>query len=126
MVRGIHHISMGCDTQEQYQKVRQFYCDVLGLRVCREWSNGMMLDAGAGLIEVFHNKKGVRAQGAIQHYALAVEDVDALAERVRAAGYEVFTGPKDIELDSRPPLPARIAFCYGPLGEEIELFREKN
>ena len=126
MVKGIHHISMGCDTREQYQKVRAFYCDVLGLRVCREWSNGMMVDTGDGLIEVFHNKPWTRAQGAIQHYALAVEDIDALAERIQAAGYEVFTSPRDIEINSNPPLPARIAFCYGPLGEEIELFQEKG
>jgi len=40
---------------------------------------------------------------------------------IRKAGYHVFLGPKDITA----PVPARIAFCTGPLGEEIELFSEK-
>ena len=45
-------------------------------------------------------------------------------EAVKAAGYEVFIEPKDIEIASIPAFPARIAFCKGPLGEEIELFEE--
>ena len=47
-------------------------------------------------------------------------------EAVKAAGYEVFIEPKDIVIASNPPFPARIAFCRGPLGEEIEFFQEKN
>lgn len=46
-------------------------------------------------------------------------------EAVKAAGYEVFIEPKDIEIASIPAFPVRIAFCKGPLGEEIELFQEK-
>ena len=30
-----------------------------------------------------------------------------------------------IERDSMPPYCARMAFCVGPLGEEIELFAEE-
>ena len=44
---------------------------------------------------------------------------------MRTAGYEVFIEPKDIQIQSDPVFPARIAFCRGPLGEEIELFQEK-
>ena len=33
--------------------------------------------------------------------------------------------PKDIEIQSDPRFPARIAFCHGPLGEDIEFFCEK-
>lgn len=51
--------------------------------------------------------------------------MDACVEAVKAAGYEVFIEPKDIEIASTPVFPARIAFCKGPLGEEIELFEEK-
>ena len=60
----------------------------------------------------------------IQIRLLAVVDVGIVAEAVRAAGYRVFVGPKDIIIGSEPPVRARMAFCYGPLGEEIELFRE--
>ena len=37
-------------------------------------------------------------------------------------GYEVFIEPKNIEIASLPTFPARIAFCKGPQGEEIEFF----
>ena len=49
----------------------------------------------------------------------------AFQARVQAAGYEVFLGPKELLIPSEPPLSARIAFCRGPLGEEIEFFRER-
>ena len=45
---------------------------------------------------------------------------------VREAGYEVFIEPRDIVIASEPPFPARIAFCRGPLQEEIEFFQEKK
>ena len=55
------------------------------------------------------------------------EDLSGPAAReiVEKAGYEVFVKPKDIYIPAENPLVARIAFCYGPLGEQIELFYEK-
>ena len=50
---------------------------------------------------------------------------DECVEKIKKAGYEVFVEPKDIEIQSNPTFPARIAFCHGPLGEEIELFQER-
>ena len=35
------------------------------------------------------------------------------------------TGNGLIKIKSTPPFLARIAFCYGPLREEIEFFQEK-
>ncbi len=32
--------------------------------------------------------------------------------------------PEDIVIRSTPELYARVAFCYGPLGEEIEFFQQ--
>ena len=40
------------------------------------------------------------------------------------AGYEVFIEPNNIVIKSEPEFHARMAFCFGPLGEEIELFQE--
>ena len=125
-VHGIHHISMKCGSPEELSPVRQFYCGLLGFRVVREWPEGIMIDTGAGLLEVFCNGKGIRSQGAIRHVALGTDDVDALADRIRKAGYPVVIGPKDIVIGSEPPLHARMAFCTGPLGEQIELFCEKR
>lgn len=67
LVKGIHHVSMKCCSEEEYRKTVAFYRDILGLVVA----------------------------------------------------------PKDIVISSQPPYPARIAFCKGPLGEEIEFFCTK-
>lgn len=125
MIKGIHHISMKCDSAEDFAKAKDFYLNVLGLTAVREWPEGIMIDSGCGLIEIFNNGCGERSKGAIRHFALLTDDADALAERIRIAGYEVFIEPKDIVITSVPEYLARIAFCTGPLGEEIELFCER-
>ena len=124
MIYGIHHISMKCGTAEEFERARTFYLDVLGLSVKREWAEGIMLDTGSGLIEIFSNGAGSREKGAVRHFALLTDDADALAAKIRAAGYAVFIEPKNIVIASEPAYPARIAFCTGPLGEEIELLCE--
>ena len=124
MIRGLHHVSLKCSTPAELEETRRFYCDVLGLRLHRQWPAGMLLDTGSGLIEVFLGEGGIRAKGAVRHLALACSDVDAAAEAVRWDGRTVFIGPKEIELPSDPPVRARMAFCIGPLGEEIEFFDE--
>lgn len=124
MVMGLHHVSMKCGTPEDLERAVEFYCGVLGLTVKRRWPEGIMLDAGGGLIEIFSNGEGEQRKGVVRHFALAVDNVDLTAQAVERARYRVFLGPKDIVIDSAPPCPARIAFCVGPLGEEIELFQE--
>ena len=54
MIKGIHHISMKCGTAEELAKVREFYIELLGLKVIREWAEGMMIDTGNGLLEIFY------------------------------------------------------------------------
>ena len=125
-VQGIHHISMKCGTRDEFTKAKAFYCGLLGMKIIRDWSEGAMIDTGAGLIEIFCNGKGIWEKGAIRHVALCVTDVDAFAARIRSAGYHVFIEPKNIVIPSDPPLFARMAFCIGPLGEEIELFCEQE
>lgn len=125
LITGIHHIALKCVNEEEFNKVISFYKDVLGLDILRQWPTGIMFNAGAGVIEVFNNGETQLEQGVIRHFALATRDVDACCRAVSDAGYEVFIGPKDIVIASNPELPARIAFCKGPLGEEIEFFCEK-
>ena len=67
----------------------------------------------------------VHGAGALRHLALAAEDTDACVAAVRAAGYEITMEPTDIVIPSNPPYPARIAFCIGPVGEELEFFHVK-
>lgn len=46
---------MKCGTAEELAKVREFYIELLGLKVIREWAEGMMIDTGNGLLEIFTN-----------------------------------------------------------------------
>ncbi len=122
LISGVHHISMNCEKGAEYQKVLEFYCDVLGLSVVREWADGVMISAGGTLLEIFTNGGGIRQKGAIRHIAFAADDPDACAETVRQAGYPILVEPKDVVIPAEPPYPARVAFCEGPLHEEIEFF----
>lgn len=125
LITGIHHIAMKCVTSEDYDRVCSFYAGTLGLPVVRTWPNGIMLDTGAGLLEIFRDGEHPMEKGVIRHFAFAVADVDACVKAVTEAGYSIFLGPKEISIPSTPPFPARIAFCTGPLGEEIEFFQER-
>ena len=124
MIRGIHHVSMKCQDPDLYARARAFYRDVLGLSVYREWPEGILFDTGDGLIELFCNGPGEARKGAVRHFALATDDLDADCARLARAGYPPFLGPKLLQLASEPPFEARIAFFTGPLGEEIELLQE--
>ena len=126
MITGIHHISLKCGTKEEFDRARDFYLNVLGFSVVREWPEGIMIDSGCGLLEIFSNGTGIKAKGAIRHVAFSTDDVDGIIAKVRAAGYEVFIEPNELVIQSRPAFRARMAFCYGPLGEEIEFFQEQN
>ena len=121
LIKGIHHISMKCSNNE-IDKVLYFYRDILELDVCNEWDTGIMIDTGSGIIEIFHNGE-VSPKGTIRHFALSVTDTKSLTERVRNAGYDVITEPKEICLSH---LKAIISFVKGPIGEEIEFFQEIN
>ena len=125
MITGIHHISMKCGTKEEFERAMDFYLNVLGFSVVREWQEGVMIDSGSGLIEIFRNGAGIKSKGAIRHVAYSTDNVDRIAAKVRAAGYEVFIEPNDIMIRSEPEFHARMAFCRGPLGEEIEFFQEQ-
>lgn len=128
-MKGVHHIAMKANGVEHFQKVVEFYKNVLGLPVVRTWGegegSGAMLDTGAGLLEIFADGPKEMEQGAIRHFAFDVEDTDACAAAVRQAGYQITDEPHDIVIPSEPPYPARIAFCIGPAGEEIEFFQVK-
>ncbi len=125
MITGIHHISMKCGTPAEFEKAKDFYLNILGLKEVRTWPEGIMIDSGAGMLEIFCNGAGIKTKGALRHIAFRTDDVDGITEKVRNAGYEVFIEPNDIVIRSDPEFPARMAFCFGPLGEEIEFFQER-
>ena len=110
------------------RKVKEFYQGVLGMPVIRSWGEpelaGFMFDTGAGLVEVFTDAEGQLPQGSIRHFALKTDDVDGCVKAVREAGYPITVEPKDIVIPSQPEFPVRVAFCNGPVGEEIESSRK--
>lgn len=128
-IKGVHHIALKAKGVQAYERMLTFYHEILGMPLVRTWGEGdqlgAMVDTGAGMLELFSNAPDVLGQGALRHLAFAVEDVDACIEAVRRAGYQVTIEPKDIVIPSAPPYPARIAFCIGPVGEEVEFFQEK-
>ena len=125
LIKDIHHVSLKCCNEEEYNKTIDFYKNVLGLEVVRTWKTGIMFEAGSSLIEIFNDGEVQLDKGMIRHFAFATDDVDACVKAVTDAGYEVFIGPKDIVIASEPEFPARMAFCHGPLGEDIEFFQER-
>ena len=128
LICGIHHVALKCDGTAEFEKTLHFYQDVLGLEPVRSWGEGenagAMLSTGDGLLEIFASGRKL-PQGAIRHFALRTERVDDCVAAVRDAGYPITVEPKDIVIASNPPFPARIAFCTGPVGEEIEFYQER-
>ena len=59
-------------------------------------------------------------RGVIRHFAFEVDDVDAYSEKCRQNGYEIFFGPKEVILGEHKNY---VAFCHGPLGEDVEFFK---
>jgi len=125
LITGMHHISMKCGTKEEFEKTKDFYLNTLGFPVKRTWPEGIMIDCNNCQLEIFCNGEGIRSKGAIRHVAFSTDDVDSIIDKIKAAGYKVFIEPNDIVIPSIPKFHARMAFCYGPLGEEIEFFQEK-
>lgn len=126
-MKGIHHVALKAQGFEAFEKMMHFYHELLGMPVVRTWGEGdnsaAMLDTGDGaMLELFANAPDVLGMGALRHIAFGCDNPDAAIERVRKAGYTVTMEPKDIVIPSNPPYPARIAFCIGPVGEEVEFF----
>ena len=130
MTKGVHHIAIKAKGLEAYRKTIHFYHEILGMPMVRSWTMddgncACMVDTGAGLLELFSNAQEEKGEGALRHLAFSVTDTDACIEAVRTAGYKITMEPTDIVISSVPPYPARIAFCVGPTGEEVEFFQEK-
>ncbi len=128
-INGIHHYMLSCKGYAEFEKTVAFYCNVLGLKVARQWGegddSGIMLDTGNCYVEIFANATEQLPMGVIRHIALGNTDTDACFEAACNAGCTAIMEPKDIVIPSNPPYPARIAFVTGPIGEEIEFFQVK-
>lgn len=129
MIHGVHHIALK-PTREQYGKTVSFYTQLLGMTVKQSWGDPdcpcLMVSCGDNsCMEILPQPSGFTCPktGPLAHIAFATDKVDELIEAVRAAGYPIHVEPKDVQLGESE---SRIAFFYGPTGEEIELFWEKG
>ncbi len=128
-ISGVHHICLKACGVEDFNKMVDFYTNILGLPVALQWgegeNKGMMLDTGDAWLEIFANGVDYPTSSAIRHIALRVENTDACIEAVRAAGYKITVEPKDHTFPTEPPYSCRLGFCIGPVGEEVEFFQVK-
>ena len=122
MIKGIHHVSMKTRNDAEYEMVKKFYSEILGLKIIKECESCLLLDTGNGIVEIFRNGTEEAVRGVIRHFAFAVDDVKKCVDAVSGAGYEVFVPMKEEDVGGDTNLHATIAFCKGPLGEEIEFF----
>ncbi len=129
LLQGVHHVCLKAVGSAAYERAREFYTRTLGFDLVREWGDGdgrgCMIRLGNCLMELMANGTSqLNPDGFYRHIAFRTEDVDGALALARAAGCKVTMEPSDRNLGGCYPI--RIAFCTGPLGEEIEFFREKD
>lgn len=129
LIKGLHHAALRCSGEEEMNRTASFYCDILGMRLVRNWGSGRysacMIDTGNGLLELFADAEPGRRPGQVDHIALATADVDACVAVCREQGLMVLQEPGDLVLPSDKPFPIRIAFVIGVAREIIEFFCER-
>lgn len=129
LIKGTHHVAIKCKDVNMFEETVKFYTETLGLEKIRSWGEGLkagtMISTGDNIIEIFAEGMAAEVTGTVNHFALATDDVDACVAAVKQAGYKITMEPTDIEIPAEVLFPARIAFCVGPAGEEIEFFCEK-
>ncbi len=128
---GFHHVAIKV---ADFDKTVEFYTQAMGFTEHARWGEGdaraILLDCGDGnFFEVFAGGPAgtggaaASSAGPLLHVALRSDDVDGAIARARAGGAEITMEPKDVTIQSDPPMPVRIAFCRAPGGEVIEFFR---
>ena len=109
--RAIHHVSINVPDPEV---AFRFYVDVLGLTPRTDRPDfgfgGAWLDAGGQQV---HLIQGDVPPNVGQHFALAVDDLDAVIDELRGQGVEVS--------DAMAVGPGRQAFTQDPAGNTVEL-----
>jgi lactoylglutathione lyase len=117
-------------TVPDFDQAVAFYRDTLGLQQLADWSGEdgrvILLEAGSATLELFDERQaesvdrieaGRRVSGPVR-FAISVEDLDATAERLVAAGAEAMSPPVV------PPWGGRNARLRTPDGMQLTLFSE--
>jgi catechol 2,3-dioxygenase-like lactoylglutathione lyase family enzyme len=95
--------------------VSAFYRDLVGAAPVAEWPGGAIFSAGSAKILV-HERSGALEDGPPNedHYALAVDDLDAVCEALRANGLALLVEPRDYPW-------GRSAYLRDPDGRLVEI-----
>ena len=127
MLLGFEHVGM---TTSNMDSAVAFYCDLLGLRLALRKANGgggelAFLDAGGGMLEIVQPATGAvrfrdvpMSEAGMRHLTLAYGNVDAMVEKLEAAGVEIAERPRDAH---NPEMIRRVAFVRDPDGVLVEL-----
>ncbi len=126
---GFHHLAL---ISSDFERSLKFYIEGLGCTYVRGWGEGKgriaMVDFGGGnLLEIFaRGEDAEQANVRFLHLAIATSDPDAAYEAALKAGAKSVDPPKDVDIQSDPVFPVRIAFVKGPDDEILEFFCDKK
>ena len=126
MVIAFEHVGM---TSGDLDRTIAFYCGLLGLTLALRKTNerGEMafLDTGNGMLEVAcpaaeiaRSRDVPPHEAGMRHLTFAVDDVDAMIERLEAAGVQIAEPPRNA---INTELIRRLAFVRDPDGLLVEL-----
>ena len=108
---GVHHVSLNVS---DVAAAKAFYVDVLGLTERTDRPDfgfgGAWLDLGGQQV---HLIEGTVPDGVGQHFAIAVDDLDAVVDELRGRGVRVS--------DPKPVATSRQSFLKDPSGNLVEL-----
>ncbi len=126
MLLGFEHIGM---TSGNLDRTIGFYCDLLGLKLVlrKAQTRGELafLDTGSGMLEVFAPDADIARsrdvpphEAGMRHLTLAYDDVDAMVDKLAAAGVDIVEPPREA---FNQQLLKRLAFVRDPDGVLVEL-----
>lgn len=123
----LHHVALKANGEAEFRKAVDFYQNVMGMPLYHSWGQGnragaMFLLDGLKLEIVSMGTDSV-PNSYWRHIAFdcaSPAEVDAMVEKLAAAGCAVTTAPCERMLGE--DFPVHLAFVNGPLGEELEFF----
>ncbi len=126
-IRSLHHVSI---MVSDLSRAKAFYCDLLGMEALPRPDQpieGMWLSAGGRQVHVLvgevdtapltESRKRLEGKGAAGHFALAVDDVHAVADTLKRNGH-----PPLGAVIRRPDGSASV-FCRDPDGNLVEFIQ---